>query len=242
MSDEALKVPKSSGGDIGQAALRAITGCLPIAGPAAVELVNLFLTPPLELRRNEWMQNVADILVQLQAIRKIDLDKLQKNAAFIDVVMQATQIALRNHEEEKHKALRNAIANSAEPDAPEQSKRQMFLYFIDVFTVWHLKMLGFFKDPKVWLASYSKSLPSAGVGMPLSEAIEIAFPELHGEKDFYDQVWSALRQQGLVVSSPPPGIITFQSPALGKQTTLLGDEFLSFINSPQMSGGSLRGQ
>jgi hypothetical protein len=179
------------------------------------------------------MQNVAEVLMQLQATRGIDLELLQSDEAFIDVVMQATQIASRNHQQEKREALRNAIANSVGPHAPEESKRQMFLQFIDRFTVWHIKFLNFFADPKGQLGRYTALRPIGLKSGAVLEAIEIVFSEMRGQREFYEQIWNDIRVVGLVLTSPPPGIVTFQAPGLTKQTTALGDEFLGFINSPK---------
>jgi hypothetical protein len=237
MSDDLLKVPKQEAGDFAIAGLRAVAGSLPAVGAGATEFVNLFLRPPLERRRDKWMEEVAERLHKLES-RGIDLKALQNDERFIDTLMQATEVAKRNYQSEKWDALRNAIANSVGQTAPTESKRQMFLHFIDVLTVWHLKLLGFFAGPEEYLRGVGKSLPQGGTGAPIRHGIEMAFPDLQGQHEFYDQIWNELRQRGLVVSEPPVGIVTFKSPGLGKQTTTFGDEFLNFITAKKSDSTS----
>ncbi|MGD0389424.1 MAG: hypothetical protein ABSC42_10770 [Tepidisphaeraceae bacterium] len=233
MSDERSRLPTRSAGDAAVAVVRAIVGSVPYVGPASVELFNWFVKAPHDRRLEELIELFGETLADLQANRGIDLRTLQNNPAFFDVLMQAIQIGLRNHQTEKREGLRNAIANSAVAHAPSESKRQMFLHFIDVFTVWHLKLLAFFANPQAYLTSLGKGLPQLGYSTPVRHGIEIAFPDLQRQQDFYDQIWSDLRQRGLVITQPPPGTVTISSPGHRKQTTALGDEFLNFITTPK---------
>ncbi len=67
-------------------------------------LLNYFMTPPLEKRRNEWLDALGTRLVQLEKEKGISLEDLKENDEFIDIVIQATQIALRSSQEEKKEA------------------------------------------------------------------------------------------------------------------------------------------
>ncbi len=49
--------PKRDAGDVIHAMTRAGLGTIPIAGAAASELLNLIVTPSLEKRRNQWMED-----------------------------------------------------------------------------------------------------------------------------------------------------------------------------------------
>jgi hypothetical protein len=72
------------------------------------------------------METVAETIRKLEQEKGVKLEDLQHNESFITTVMQATQMAVRNHEQEKLGALRNAIVNSALPHAPDDSLQQMF--------------------------------------------------------------------------------------------------------------------
>ena len=143
--------PKPGKGDVVHAVVRAGLSSIPAVGGPAVELFQMVFAPPLEKRRDEWMNQVGEALRDLEQERGIRLEDLQANDVFIDTVLQATQIAFRSSQEEKRGALRNAIYNAALSNPPEQSLQQIFLDLIDSFTVWHLRILKLFDNPPQWL-------------------------------------------------------------------------------------------
>ena len=149
--EEKYKTPSMSAGDSVHAVARAGLGTIPVVGAAATELLSAIVTPPLEKRRNQWMEEVGDALRTLEKKMGIVLESLQENEEFIDVAIEATQIAIKTSNQEKRKALKNAILNSALPNPPEESLQKMFLSFIDTLTVWHLKLLELFNDPPIYL-------------------------------------------------------------------------------------------
>lgn len=139
---------------------------IPVVGAAASELFTVILAPPLEKRRVEWMNDVAERLKELEERGELNLEDLQDNEIFITTVMQASQAAIRNHQSEKREALRNAVLNAALPHAPEESLQQYFITLIDTFTVEHIRLLDFFKDPQIWFQRNDVVLPrfsSAGL-------------------------------------------------------------------------------
>src|SRR3989338_4766599 len=113
--------------------------------------------------------------------------------------MHATQVAIRNSQEEKRNALRNAIINAALPDPPEQSLQLMFLNFLDIFTTWHLWVLQLYHEPALHseLKDYSHRTE---IGGGLSVLLEKVYPELRDKRAFYDQVWTDLYSRGLVIA------------------------------------------
>src|SRR5687767_10257092 len=95
-----LTPPAATARDVAHSVVRALVSEVP-GGAAAVELVNSVLAPPLERRRNEWMERVAEVLRTLQREHGSNLEELRTNAAFVDTVLQATQISLRTSQQAK---------------------------------------------------------------------------------------------------------------------------------------------
>jgi len=60
--------------------------------------------------------------------------------------MHASQVAIRNHQSGKLEALRNAVLDSALSNEPEEDMQLMFLNFVDVLTLSHLRMLKLYFD------------------------------------------------------------------------------------------------
>jgi hypothetical protein len=227
---EKYQPPRPSVGDAAHAVVKAGLSSIPIVGGAATELFNAFITPPIERRRRAWMEEVGNALQKLETERGVQLEALQANETFIDTVMQASQVAIRNTQEEKRRALRNAVMNAALPNPPEESLQESFVAFLDLFTVWHLRVLKLFQDPQGWAQHNRHQFPSFYMG-GLSSVLESAYPELGSRRELYDQLWQDLYQRGLVNTDSMHTTMTATG-MMAKRTTVLGDQFLRFIEEP----------
>ncbi len=209
-------------GDHAHAVAKAGISAVPFVGGPAAELFAALVTPPIENRRDEWMEEVGQALVRLEE-RGMDLSKLQHNDDFIDIVMSATAAALRTANARKRAALKNAVVNTAVGSSPEESLAQVFVSLIDRFTEWHLKILELFQNPAVRVPR--------GVTSPAG-VLTRAYPGLESRRSFYEQVWRDLYQSGLV-SSDRDILFGSMTPdgALAKRTTRFGDDFLAFIRA-----------
>jgi len=212
-------LPKRSKGDLAYSVLKTGIASVPIAGNAAAEFFQLLVQPPLERRRDEWMRDVSDRLRKLEE-EGLTIEKLQNNQQFVSTVMQASQISMRTHQQEKREALRNAVINSARAIFPDENMQQMFLNFVDDFTEWHIRLLKLFNAPP----------PVPGLsGGGLSTVLEHQYPQLQGQREFYDQVWRDLYVRGLVVTEHMHATIMGRG-LTQQQTTPMGVSFLSFIS------------
>jgi hypothetical protein len=222
MTDDRYATPKKSAGDVAHAVTKAGLSAIPIIGGPAVELFQLVMQPPLEKRRAEWMQRVGEGLKALEE-SGLDIETLGENEEFVSAVMQASQIALRTHQEEKLEALGNATLNVASGQAPDEALQLMFLNFVDAFTEWHIRVLKLFEAPP------GQSGIMAG---GLSHVLENSFPELKGRREFYDSVWRDLFLRGLVNTETLHTTMSAGGLAT-KRTTAHGDQFLAFIARPK---------
>lgn len=221
MASDELIPPGRTTNDRLHAVAKAGLSALPVIGGAVAELFQHFIQPPLERRRIEWMEFVGEKLLELQE-RGIDIEKLGENEEFVSAVLQASQIAVRTHRQEKREALRNAIFNIADGSVPDESVQQIFLGYIDALSELHVQLLKFFQAPP----------PSTNVMMGgLASVIEQHMPQLRGKRQIFGQAWNDLSARGLVDGA---GLqVTMSAQGLReKRTTALGDAFLAFIAEP----------
>ena len=228
---ESHNVPAVTLGDRLHAMARAGLGSIPAVGAAATELFTAIIAPPLETRRIEWMNEVAEHLQQLEGRGDLKLEELQDNETFITTVMHASQAAIRNHQSEKRDALRNAVLNAALPHAPEESLQQHFINQIDTFTVWHIRLLDFFQDPPAWFQNSGVTPPAFALSISLEQLIIAAWPELQNCYDFLNVIVDELNAMGLFSVGGLRTMMTVGG-AHEKRTTEMGDMFLSFIKAP----------
>jgi hypothetical protein len=224
--------PKETVGDHAHTLTRAGLGSIPLVGAAAQELFQKLITPPLEKRRQKWIECIAEGLRHLESQQLLSIEQLSENDAFIDAVMFASQAAIKTSQEEKREALKNAVLNSALPDPPDDSRQQIFIGLVESLTVWHLKILRFFSDPAKAFAEQAKTPPQYSIGGSLSQLLTAAYPELANERELYDLIGKDLYGNGLMGTDGFHGMMT-GSGVYNKRTTSLGDQFLAFISQPK---------
>lgn len=225
------KKPKANKSDIAHRIVKAGLSAIPLAGGPMAELFNAIISPPLAKRRDKWIESIAEGLRKLEEeIDGFKIENLQNNEMFITTVMHASQAAIRNHQKEKLEALRNAVFNAASPNAPEEDLQLMFLNWIDELTPWYLRVLTFFENPKKWAQKRGVTLPDRTMGAP-AHALEDAFPELQGQRDFYDQIVKDLYAKGLMSLDSLHTTMTGHGIYVSR-TTEMGKQFIQFITSP----------
>jgi hypothetical protein len=214
--------------DVTYSVAKAGIGSIPIIGAAASELFSLIVTPPLEKRRTEWIEDIGIRIKTLEDRDEISVESLRENDTFIDVVLQTTHQALKTSQQEKLDCYKNAIINTAVGEHPEISEIQIFLNLISDYTVWHIKILKLFDNPSDWFESHSIPAPNF-MSASLSSIIEIAFPELKRKGDLYDLIWDDLKRAGLHKSGSLRTMMT-GSGLMTPRTSFLGKRFLNFIS------------
>lgn len=221
-SINSLEPPSRSARDAAHSLVKGVTSAIPVVGGPAAELFAALVQPPLERRRDEWMQSVG---LELEKLRQegLDLDTLGNNEAFIDTVLHATHIALRNQQEEKRAALRSAIMNTAMGTTLDDMRRHMFLRYVDEFTAEHLGILALFDNPVKWFERAQRAFPNLHMG-GLSHVLAEAFPAL--QREICEQIWKDLYRRGLVNTD---GLHTMMTGLQESRTTELGKAFLDFI-------------
>jgi hypothetical protein len=116
----------------------------------------------LEQRREKWFTELAEGLEELrQRVGDFTLEALLGNDLFTDAAVTATRTAEHTHQAEKIEALRNAVLNSVDPDAPDADTQEIILNLIDRFTPSHLRLVTFWDDPPAWFASHGIPQPTA---------------------------------------------------------------------------------
>jgi len=192
---------------------------IPGVGSTAGEIFNSIITPPIELRKQEWMKEVSNALNALYEKKLIDLAELQSNEEFITILIQASSVALKSHQKEKIEALINAIKHSISPEPPPFSLQTVFISIIDKMSEWHFRFLFFFE-----------SLNGAAC-MDMSEEdgfenwLESWFGDLEGYRDIYKFILQDLQSMGLIPEQPYKH---GDSLAFGNVTDI-GRQFVNYI-------------
>lgn len=227
------KPPNSkSAGDIAREVGKAIVSAIPAAGgPLQVIFENVF-SAPLEKRKQAWLEQLADVLAEIQnRVEGLTPEVLARNEVFITVAMQASQVAIRNHQQVKLEALRNAVLNSALPNPPREDEQMIFLRLIDQLTPWHLRVLALLDTPVEWMGRNGIQYPGWSMG-DVSTVIEHCFQDLRGQRDTYDQIVRNLQVEGLLRQGQFLHTTMTGHGMVESRSTDMGKRFIMFITTP----------
>jgi|TARA_R110002033_G_scaffold414_1_gene4024 hypothetical protein len=197
---------------------------VPIFGAPIIEIMNMLVTPKLQERRDNWFQQLGERVLALESEGKIKYEELKENDVFIDISLKATEIALKTHQKEKLDALRNALINTAlNTPSIDFSLKQIFINYIDVFTIWHIKLLKLFNNPKEFEHLFSNIYSDS-----LTTIIEGVYPELKKNPDIYRSIFKDLYSKDLINTESVSAMMT-RDGLLSRRVTRIGLEFLLFI-------------
>jgi hypothetical protein len=195
-----------------------------LGGPAEV-IFDHVIVRPLERRREAWLAGLAERIAKLEDEGRLSRDALANNEEFVSTVMQASTIAMKNHQQEKIEALHNAVVNVALGQSPKDSRRELFLRFVDDFTALHLRALKAFKDHDLQTYPHSRIRTSMReIVLRLQELL----PDLQAQEGLAEIVTDDLCRNGLLFWNRSGGVTYIQTGM--NQVADLGDEFLKFIS------------
>jgi hypothetical protein len=188
-----------------------------VIGGTVTEVLSVVLAPAVARRRDEWFKELADALDEVE--RKVEgfkVGNLQHNEIFVSAVIQATRTALGTHQQEKLTALRNAVLNTALNKILDDDKQVVFWSLIEVLSGTHLVLLDLFNNRGGF--SHERRLA------------------LMQRRALTDPMIIELASRGLL-NDPRPYVARGRDSedSLIRQEwtlTLLGKEFLSFIECP----------
>lgn len=224
---------KKGAGDVAREVGRAIVSLVPAAGgPLQVAFENIFASP-LEKRKEAWLEQLAGVLTEVQErVADMTPEKLALNEAFVTVAMQASQMAIRNHQQVKLDAFCNAVLNAALPNPPHEDEQMIFLRLVDQLTPWHLRVLSLLDSPQSWMDRNQVTNPGWGGG-GVSTVLEHCLPDLRGQRDTYDQIVRDLQTEGLIGQGQFLHMTMTGSGMLESRTTARGKRFIAFITEPR---------
>lgn len=220
--------PSESVGDKLHTLARAGVSSIPIVGGAAAEFFQAVIVPPLRKRQADWMEDIAEGVRELEERQECVVDDLRDNEAFLDTVLHASQVVTRTANEDKRKALRNAVLNATMPNPPDESKRQLFIQFVDTLTIWHIRLLELLVDPLPWFQRHEKQPVQINIVGTLKRIILCAYPDLQGEDDFIDQCVSDLQGRGLLTNFNYHMNMSGEG-VYAARGTRLGQQFIEFV-------------
>ena len=222
--------PQPRAVDRADSAVRTLLTSIPGLGAPAAQLLATVITPRLDKRRVDWLNEVANDLGRLErTVAGFRVGSLVEDDEFITAVTTAGQIAIRNHREEQLTALKNAVVSVALRTEPDAERQSVFLSLLDYLTPAHIRLLRFFQDPRGFLARSGRGSVGA-VPDTTRDIVLRVLPSI--PPDAYDLLRQDLENRGLVDFPAPPTL-----GLTDERTTAFGEAFLRFISEHEGTPG-----
>ena len=229
MSNDIRKDLKNSVGDYVHSGAKVLIGAIPGIGGALSETFDLVISSPLSKRRDEWIVRICEQLMTLE--ERVDgfrLENLKDNELFTTIVLNASQIAMRTHQEQKKVALCNACINTALNINIDENKQLIFLNYINELTECDLRLLYFFENPLKRFEEKGLQVNSGYLGGNISQELYRYYPDLQSEKNFINERVKYLYNNRLLDIENLNTIMS-GSGIYASRLTELGQEFMRYI-------------
>jgi len=223
-----------------------ITGATSIAGSIATgnpflalggasAVFGSILSPILNDRREDWFQKLLNDYERLvKKIDRFDFEKSIRDPKVTDALIQTSLIAIKTHQEEKRKFLRNAMLNISQGFETNENMNSVFIQYVDELTTTHVRILKFLYEEKIKLKEMideHNDDPNDSLEKEDNSLIDYLvekFPETKGRHNFYLR---DLLNRGLVNTQQMFMGILFVN-IIQNGVTEDGKAFLQFIQNP----------
>lgn len=119
---------------------------IPGVGGTTNRVLDIIYSSPAKKRTDKWIQNIEDALLELEGkIEGLDKEELFRDEEFVSLLIQATQIAVKTHQEEKVRLLKNSLVNAHIASIPFDIK-ELLIRKLDKLTLSHLVILRYIQD------------------------------------------------------------------------------------------------
>lgn len=169
----------------------------------------------LQRKHEQWMKEMGE---RIKALEDEVRNKLGDNEMFATTLLRATQLAITS-KEEKMTYLANAVKYSAENDI-EEDYLIIFLNCIERYTVSHIQLLEFCRNPQEKVGETTKTMSSV---MTLYREYAPNLPNGIEKVIIRD-----LFADGFIDTDSLTSTSSIHG-CLSKKTTPFGDKFLDFI-------------
>lgn len=226
-----INPPKKSKGDYAHSLIKATAGAVPVAGSFLSEFVETIITPPYTKRQNEWMQEVANKMEELQEkVTSFKTESLKENDLFLDAMIIATKSAIATSSRDKRQQLLNAVQNVALNNENQNLiVNSIFLNLIDKFTDAHIVICKILESPNQFRATRGEF----DTKETYRELINKILTDI--DKNIVDIIVKELFDNGLITISTPglDNVPPFMQEGMSRITTF-GKSFLNFIAEPSL--------
>jgi hypothetical protein len=219
-------------GDYAHTAVSSALNAVPYVGSPIAVWFQTLVARPLDQRRWAWVEELsARIRVLEERINGFFAKDALERPEVLSTLLEASNIAMRNHAAEKLEALRNAVLNSALGKGPDEERRLILLRLIGELGPITVTALRLAQDP----STYIRPRPNVMESLFVPEFLTRALPGV--DRSLAEQILHELSSRGLidVKLADHRTQMSIHKFVEKRWTTQLGDSLLAFISDPMRS-------
>lgn len=217
---------------------------IPYAGGIISEVFATVVPSPYQKRVRSFVQTSEERLSSLEKSKGLDIKSLKNDDEFLDIVIQATEIAAKNSQKEKLRILQNCVLNTALKINIARDKKLMYLNIVNQITPTHLAVLNLVANPETAVRGLLTRIIELGDRHEQKITILKDFADVLGLDQFlFSAVINDLNNWGILtkvdeihstgitlerIDEVVPSVIS----ATKQKITAHGTEFLIFIEDP----------
>ena len=226
-----LEVPDTALGDGIAASLQAVVSAIPVVGGPLGVAIDYKRRMYVSEKQDAFSKNVASDLNRLGKT----VDDLSRS--FYGTMTFAAWLATLTNEQEKVDAFKNAVVNSALPNAPDDEMRELFLTMAASLTARHLRLLNCLFHPREYGIDAENSADFHVIGGGMGGAFKVIQQHVPGfeRRDILERCINDLINQGLVYYQGQSQVreAGFLELLGNPLPTGLAHDFMAFMNPPQ---------
>ena len=127
---------------------KTLLSAIPLGGALITSVWDSVKSNSAQKRLENWQNLIEERLPTVECT----LEEIGQNENFTTAILNATEIAVKTAEKEKHICLANAVFNALSCDIVE-SVMMMFMNIINSYTAMHIKTLIFLNEPERFLTT-----------------------------------------------------------------------------------------
>lgn len=222
--------PEPEAKDRIMATATALASLVPYHCETFTGLVNAWLSPPLEKRKEQWCKMLADVVQELcDRLQGFDPKKLTCNEAFVSAVIETNRIEVSTHQADKRAILRNALVKIGSGTGADDDLQHVYLRIIEDLTPLHVRILYLIWTGPSQMAQQANSFSADKTYAPLMEQ---RYPELMRNRELLDHIIRNLTDFHLI-QNQFLGRTFPNVPLAPKYVTNEGINFLRFVIAPE---------
>lgn len=203
--------------DIVEISAKTLLSAIPIGGELITNVWDSIKSNCAQKRLEDWQKNIEERLSHIDKT----LEEIGNNENFTTAIFHATEMAIKTAENEKRAYLANAVVNSISCDL-EESIMMMFFDMIGKYTIMHINILIYFRDPKKFISNSNVMM-----GSPKNFLYQV-YPTFRENDKLVDKIIRELYADGLMNTEDLNSTMSVNG-MLSSRITELGNNFITFI-------------